>query len=47
MRDLYNLFDKPKDPLSFNALRISIASPEKIKELQALGLNVELIEDSI
>ena len=32
MRDLYNLFDKPKDPLAFNALRISIASPEKIRE---------------
>ncbi len=32
MRDLYNLFEKPKDPLSFNALRISIASPEKIRE---------------
>ncbi len=32
MRDLYNLFEKPKDPLSFNALRIGIASPEKIRE---------------
>ena len=32
MRDLYNLFEKPKDPLSFNALRISIASPDKIRE---------------
>jgi DNA-directed RNA polymerase subunit beta' len=32
MRDLYNLFDKPKDPLAFNAMRISIASPDKIKE---------------
>ena len=32
MRDLYNLFEKPKDPLAFNALRISIASPEKIRE---------------
>ena len=32
MRDLYNLFETPKDPLSFNAIRISIASPEKIRE---------------
>ena len=32
MRDLYNLFEKPKDPLSFSAIRISVASPEKIKE---------------
>ena len=32
MRDLYNLFEKPKDPLAFNAIRISLASPEKIRE---------------
>ena len=32
MRDLYNLFEKPKDPLAFNSIRISIASPEKIRE---------------
>ncbi len=32
MRDLYNLFEKPKDPLAFNALQISLASPEKIRE---------------
>jgi DNA-directed RNA polymerase subunit beta' len=32
VRDLYNLFEKPKDPLSFSAIRISIASPEKIRE---------------
>jgi len=32
LRDLYNLFEKPKDPLGFNAIRISIASPEKIRE---------------
>ncbi len=32
MRDLYNLFETPKNPLSFNALRISIASPDKIRE---------------
>jgi len=32
MRDLYNLFEKPKDPLAFNAIRIAIASPDKIRE---------------
>ena len=32
MRDLYNLFEKPKDPLTFNAIRISIASPHCIRE---------------
>jgi DNA-directed RNA polymerase subunit beta' len=32
LRDLYSLFEKPKDPLAFNALRISIASPDKIRE---------------
>ncbi|NQZ99725.1 MAG: DNA-directed RNA polymerase subunit beta' [Myxococcales bacterium] len=32
MRDFYNLFEKPKDPLAFNALRISIADPNKIRE---------------
>jgi DNA-directed RNA polymerase subunit beta' len=32
MRDLYNLFEKPKDPLSFSGMRISLASPEKIRE---------------
>ena len=32
MRDLYNLFEKPKDPLAFNAIRISLASPERIRE---------------
>ena len=32
MRDLLNFFDKPKDPLALNAIRISIASPEVIKK---------------
>ena len=32
MRDFYSLFERPKDPLSFNAIRISLASPEKIRE---------------
>ena len=32
MEDLYGFFTKPKDPLSFNSMQISVASPEKIKE---------------
>lgn len=32
MKDLLNFFDKPKDPLSFNGVRISLASPEMIRE---------------
>ena len=31
MEDLFTLFEKPKNPLSFNALRVSLASPEKIR----------------
>lgn len=31
MKDLLNFFDKPKDPLSFDAVRISIASPDMIR----------------
>src|SRR4249919_1711773 len=31
MEDLFNLFEKPKNPLSFSAIRISIASPQKIR----------------
>ncbi len=31
MKDLLNFFDKPKDPLAFNAVRISLASPEMIR----------------
>ena len=31
MEDLFSLFEKPKNPLTFNALRISLASPEKIR----------------
>ncbi|MCG2763116.1 MAG: DNA-directed RNA polymerase subunit beta' [Desulfarculaceae bacterium] len=30
MEDLYSYFAKPKDPLSFDAVQISLASPEKI-----------------
>jgi len=31
MKDLLNFFDKPKDPLSFKAVKIALASPEKIR----------------
>ena len=31
MEDLFNLFEKPKNPLSFNAIKIRLASPEKIR----------------
>src|SRR5688572_8585097 len=29
---IFNLFEKPKDPLSFASIKVSIASPEKIRE---------------
>jgi len=32
MEELYNFFAKPKDPSSFNAVKISLASPAKILE---------------
>ncbi len=32
MKDIFNFFEKPKDPRSFNAIRIMLASPEKIRE---------------
>ena len=31
MRDLLNFFDKPKDPLALESIRISIASPDMIR----------------
>jgi DNA-directed RNA polymerase subunit beta' len=31
MEDLFGVFEKPKNPLSFNAIRIAIASPELIR----------------
>ncbi len=31
MKDLYSFFEKPKNPLNFNAIRISLASPQKIR----------------
>ncbi len=32
MKNLYSFFEKPKTQLDFNAIRISLASPEKIRE---------------
>src|SRR5574338_1046801 len=32
MKDISNFFEKPKDPRSFSAIRIMLASPEKIRE---------------
>ena len=32
MEDIFSLFARPKDPLNFNAIRLSLASPEKIRE---------------
>ncbi|MCB9666704.1 MAG: DNA-directed RNA polymerase subunit beta' [Myxococcales bacterium] len=32
MKDIFSFFEKPKDPTSFSAIRISLASPEKIRE---------------
>ncbi|MCM0082708.1 DNA-directed RNA polymerase subunit beta' [Geomonas sp. Red32] len=32
MEDIFTFFDKPKDPLHFSSIKISISSPEKIRE---------------
>ena len=32
MKDIFNFFEKPKDPLSFAAIRIALASPDKIRQ---------------
>jgi DNA-directed RNA polymerase subunit beta' len=32
MKDIFSFFEKPKDPLSFSAIRISLASPSQILE---------------
>ena len=32
MKDIFSFFEKPKDPLSFSAIRIGLASPEIIRE---------------
>ncbi len=31
MREIYNLYEKPKNPLNYVAVRISLASPDKIR----------------
>ncbi len=31
MKDIYNLFEKPKNPLNYVAVRIGLAAPEKIR----------------
>lgn len=30
--DIYSIFQRPKDPTDFEAVRIKLASPEKIRE---------------
>jgi len=32
LEDIFSLFERPKDPLSFNSIQLSLASPEKIRE---------------
>ena len=32
MKDFFNFYEKPKDPLSYRAVRIGLASPKKILE---------------
>jgi len=32
LKELYTLFSKPKDPLNFNAVKIMISSPERIRD---------------
>ena len=32
MKDIFNFFEKPKDPLSFQAIRVALASPDKIRQ---------------
>jgi DNA-directed RNA polymerase subunit beta' len=32
VRDIFSFFEKPKDPVNFNAVQISLASPERIRE---------------
>jgi len=31
MKDIFNFFERPKDPKSFSAIRIMLSSPEKIR----------------
>jgi DNA-directed RNA polymerase subunit beta' len=32
VKDIFNFFEKPKDPLSFQAIRIALASPDRIRQ---------------
>jgi len=32
LEDIFSLFERPKDPLNFNAIRLSLSSPETIRE---------------
>ena len=32
MRDIFSFFEKPKDPLNFNSIKMMLASPERIRE---------------
>jgi DNA-directed RNA polymerase subunit beta' len=32
LKDLYNLFEKPKNPINFSAIQIALASPEQVQE---------------
>ncbi|MBM4370135.1 MAG: DNA-directed RNA polymerase subunit beta' [Deltaproteobacteria bacterium] len=32
MRDIFNFFDKPKDPLSYTGVHVGLASPKKIRD---------------
>jgi len=36
LRDLLSLFEKPRDPLSFSAIKISLASPQICYRLSPL-----------
>ena len=31
MDELFSFFERPKNPISFNSIRIALASPEKIR----------------
>ncbi|MBU0552711.1 DNA-directed RNA polymerase subunit beta' [Myxococcota bacterium] len=32
MKDIFNFFEKPKDPLSFSAIQISLVSPDQVRQ---------------
>ena len=37
-KDVYSFFDKPVDPLSFSAVKIGLASPERIRSLSLIHI---------